>query len=544
MSISIVAFLISSVRAVVILSFLSARRIVGDPVGKFFIIMCAFLFLPCAVLANTYYVDYQSGSDTNAGTSKLIPWKRHPYMQGFGGSYAHAAGDIFIFKGGVTWAYSLADPLFPINIKAGGATGNPDQYTVDKTWYVGSSWTPPVLDGGQQYTGGSGTATLGANSYIIGDYIYNPSNLVIDNLQIQNIGDPSTATGTCIQIQGGGSSIEIKNCILSPQAVQAFAYSNGVSNSTSQHIYIHNNQIMNAGRGVIYGFQGSVVNDVQVYANQWQGLTRSYVFHGDGLMIGCPTSSCSNTGPATVTNIQFYDNLFYGLWAGGATAQYFAVGNTSGTEIYNNVFAIEDTSCPSGGCLSPGFVSTKGDDTNMAIYNNTFSSDSDSGKGNGTSAAAISLAAPAEGYLTIEGNIFSGVWMDISTDLWPTGSSVTMDYNLHNGPTYWVVYGGFSGAGTYKCNSSSTCQPNGVEAHSLSGIPQFVSIPNGTVGSGNWHLQPSSPARGTSANLTSLNITTLDVDILGGPRPPSGPWDVGAYEYRWLAAPTNFRIAQ
>jgi hypothetical protein len=79
------------------------------------------LVWPC--LATTYYIDYSSGLDSNNGTSKSTPWKRDPYMVGFAGSYTHAAGDIHIFKGGVTWIYSSGDHLFPMIIHLVGLPG-------------------------------------------------------------------------------------------------------------------------------------------------------------------------------------------------------------------------------------------------------------------------------------------------------------------------------------------------------------------------------------------------------------------------------------
>ena len=68
--------------------------------------------------ARIFYVDYQSGSNSNSGT-KEQPWKTHPYMnyQGApiwgpvwsGTGYSHVAGDRFIFKGGVTWPSANGD---------------------------------------------------------------------------------------------------------------------------------------------------------------------------------------------------------------------------------------------------------------------------------------------------------------------------------------------------------------------------------------------------------------------------------------------------
>jgi hypothetical protein len=504
----------------------------------------ALLLIPWSAFAGTYYIDYLSGSDKNAGISKVAPWKRHPYMQTFTGTYTHAAGDIFIFKGGVTWLYTAGDPMFPLYVKVGGASGNPDQYTVDTTWYNGSSWSPPIFDGGQQC--GGGTTTLGINSALIYDYAYTPSNVLINGLQLQNIGDPSDCSGTAVQFTSGGSSIEIKNCILNPHGIQAFAYANNSSNSSS-HIYIHDNQIMNSGRSVLYGFPESVVNDVQIYNNQWQGAGSTFgTFHLDGLMIGCPTTCTSDT----VTNIMFYNNYFYGQWP-TSTAQYFSAGWTNNTTIYNNVFAFENASCSAtyGVCFSPGLVDFNTNDSNINVFNNTFSSDAVPGYGAGVNIAALFFGT-SSGDIVVEGNIFSGAGIDIALN--PPGPSVTIDYNLHNPSQigrqgYWVQIGNPPGSGMYRCNSVVTCTADGVEVHGIgsstysSTYPGIIAIPNGTTGSGNWRLQSSSPAINafpTAAAPTSIFTT----DILGVPRPQGTAWNMGAYERKSVAQPTNLRI--
>jgi hypothetical protein len=509
-----------------------------------FVTAIALLLIPLAAFAATYYVDYSSGVDTNNGTTKSTPWKHHPYMQTFTGSYTHAAGDIFIFKGGVTWQWTTGDRMFPLYVKAGGASGNSDQYTVDTTWYTGSSWSLPIFDGGQQ-CGGS-TTTLGINATLINDYIWTPSYVVINGLQLQNVGNPSDGSGTAIQFVGGGSSIEIKNCVLNPHGLQAFAYATNTG-GTSQHYWVHNNQITNTGRAVIYSYQGTTLNDVQVYSNNWQGPGSTFgSFHLDGLMVGCPTT-CTST---VMTNILFYDNYFYGAWD-IATAQYFSAGWTTNTIMYNNVFSLENafSTCTLGTCLSPGFVVFGLDDSNFYIYNNTFSSDISPGAGVGVNIADLNFDT-SSGTIVVEGNIFSGAGTDVAIN--PVGPSpITIDYNLHNpsrtgGSGYWVL-NGWIGTGNFTCNSVSTCSAHGVEAHGVgsstysSSYPGFVAIPNGTTGSGNFRLQSSSPAVNafpTAAAPTSIFTT----DILGVSRPQGSAWNMGAYERTNIAPPGNLQV--
>ena len=110
---------------------------------EFFLRCCvsaaAFLLVAVPASANTYYVSYSSGSNSNNGTSENTPWKSHPYQQNAVGcagappTYVHAAGDTFIFKQGDTWPNACFDMV----IAAGGA-GSPtfqyDTYTFDPLW--------------------------------------------------------------------------------------------------------------------------------------------------------------------------------------------------------------------------------------------------------------------------------------------------------------------------------------------------------------------------------------------------------------------------
>lgn len=481
-----------------------------------------------AVLAagNTYYIDYGSGSDTNLGTSKAAPWKRAPGMAGFAGTYVHNEGDTFVFKGGQTWPYET----LPMYITKSGGAGNPDTYTSDTSWYSGSSWTKPIFDGGQQYPGS--VTTLGLNSFLIGNNS-SPgySNILVENLQVQNVGAPSDGSGTGIQFVGG-SSIEIRNVTFIPHSAQAFAYTNSTGGTTS-HIYIHDNDISYAGRGVIYGWPGSLVDDVQVYNNNWLGLTNPYgAFHGDGLMVGCPAYCTADLGP-TMTNISFHDNKFYGLWTGRATAQFYSNGNTSNTKVYNNIFSVENIACPSA-CISPAFLYFGKYDSNIYVYNNTFSSDSDPGYGHGTLSASITIGTAPSGTLVIKNNIFSGTGNDVIYT--PAFSSVDIDYNLHN-PSTISGYGNWIWAnspGTRPCNSLASCQADGFETHTtVSGDPKFVRIASDTIGSGDWHLTSASPALGKGVNLSGVFSADKDKKA----RPSSGSWDLGAYQYSVTTSP-------
>ena len=140
-----------------------------------------------AASANTYYIDYSSGSDTNVG-SKASPWKSHPYMNcsthpaSGSGSYAHVAGDQFIFKGGVTWPVAC----FQMSIPAGGTPSATDYYGIDVTWFTGVSFADPKFDLAHNIPTG--------NHVIVATSTF-PGYATFDHLEIANQGLHVTTLG-------------------------------------------------------------------------------------------------------------------------------------------------------------------------------------------------------------------------------------------------------------------------------------------------------------------------------------------------------------
>jgi hypothetical protein len=143
---------------------------------------------------STRYIDFANGSDSNAGT-KLAPWKLCPGMVGFAGSYSHAAGDQFIFKGGVTW--NLGGVNWTIS-NSGGSSSVRDYYGADQTWFNGSSFVKPILDF-QQTT---------SHVTISG------SNLTFDNLEIARHRDTYSFASATFTSYGTFNNVGFTNCVV------------------------------------------------------------------------------------------------------------------------------------------------------------------------------------------------------------------------------------------------------------------------------------------------------------------------------------------
>ena len=159
------------------------------------------LVLASVCPAATYYIDFLAGSDSNPGTSEAFPWKRHPYMCGWKGTYSHSIGDKFIFRGGVKWDNScFGGPSGPgMRIPTGGTLGSSDYYGVNPRWYSGNSWTRPVFDG--EYI----ASTL---------FSINASYVTIDNLELCHVSFPTATDGPALISSGSQTNLLIENCFI------------------------------------------------------------------------------------------------------------------------------------------------------------------------------------------------------------------------------------------------------------------------------------------------------------------------------------------
>lgn len=458
--------------------------------------------------AVTYYVDYAGGSDSNKGTSTSTPWKYAPGMSGVSGVPAGTTlsiGDTVILKGGVTWTYTskIANlwviPTSGITIKGG--------QRLDMPWGRGY----PVLDA-------SGT-TSNMRSGIV---INGKSNITIDGIKIYNTEyDPSGGSG--ISFSGVIKNLEVKNCYLDHTGDQSFK--GGPANGSS-HILIHDNITSNVGRLFIAVQDSTNVDDIQIYNNtflgpgSWPGGLNGV--HGDGIMIGSACTSANNC----LTNLSIHHNKFSGDWAVGSTALIFLNNGTAAgksqyggnhVQIYNNQLTID-----TDGVISPSLIYIWSKWNDVKIYNNTF--------GAYIASKPISSCLMINDYATniqVYNNIFSGCTSAaISLGASDNYQSIKADYNFYSTDSVRLLNGWPGGK---DCRTISACQapPFNQELHGKYGDPMFLTLPNGTPGSGNWNILAFSPAVDAGVSLTSYFTN----DINNTPRPQGYLWDIGAFEY-------------
>lgn len=123
--------------------------------------------------AATYYIA-ATGSDTNSGTSKSTPLLHAPGMTGCSNICAGitpAAGDQYIFRGGDTWyTMGAGTPIglpwgWGLSVGWSGTSGSQIYVGVDQTWYSGSSWVRPQLNGGNP----TSTSPVSSCTYTVGN---------------------------------------------------------------------------------------------------------------------------------------------------------------------------------------------------------------------------------------------------------------------------------------------------------------------------------------------------------------------------------------
>ncbi len=522
------------------------RSRILNQIGVIFV-TCLFIFLSSKIaIAATYYIDYVNGLDSNNGTTTSTPWKFAPEMPGFTGTYSHSAGDVFVFKGGVTWPMQSGYSTV-LSIKNSGANGATDVYMGGQQ----CGYTPPspfLLNGtsacnGINYPCGS-NASVSCNGGVAwgtgyphfdggavdGALVISIKNglsyVTIDGIEIDNAGY-TDGSGQGIAA-GTTSSLEVKNNILNTNAVNAFSH--GIGYNTA-HLLFHDNLIENSGRVVINTTDLTFyMDDIQLYNNIFLGLGtyNPQTYHADGFMVGANTTPANNTW---MTNLYIHHNMFRGNMTG--TAAIYVNGtpgynSVNGAWIYDNVIAPESNTCTSE-AFCPGAISIyNGNKENINIFNNTISGD------NCASNPAVAFTGifldSVIGSATVENNILSGTDNAIIISASSIGT-ITIDYNIYN-----TVYGDHliydERPGQNRCNTLAACQAQGQEtqgkantAYSGSYIG-FVALPSGGVtGSGNWQLQSNSPAINMGNNLSG----TFTTDYLYNTR--QTPWDVGAYDF-------------
>lgn len=478
----------------------------SNHVGRLFLILNIMVMASIGYAA-TYYIDYDTGSDSNAGTAKANAWKRHPYMVGFSGIYTHKAGDRYIFKGGVTWPRSC----FQLKVAGSGTSETvADYYGYDATWYSGTDWSRPIFDMENQLITDvwpeavvyvqncnyiifdgleikrqavSGSGPLGAGGISV-EGTYGSRGILITNCFVHAWSIPNPVYGPAPSADGnpmggivcrGNSSVRVLNCIIdgAPQSNCGM----GVSWADEVgYCIIRNmpNGVMGAGK----------IHDNEVY-NITPSINAPYA-HGNAIY---------SWGVSTDTNYVF-NNYIHDV-TGGYQVIYLELGveNVNSRHlVYNNV--VWNVGAPLIG-LEPEMIGQAGVQAAVYLFNNT-------------------LYAGKNFCLRV-GNRTYGLYLLVATN---NHFITDVDVSCYNDK---VVCGGGSISNVRMGNNlTQTTSLAARQGYVVANKFAPVAITNSTVGAG--------------VDLSAFFTT----DRNGRTR--NLPWDIGAYHFSTNVSPSSMLV--
>lgn len=335
----------------------------------------------------------------------------------------------------------------------------------------------------------------------------------------------------------GGSNVTVSNVTVS-QAITGifFLAGTGTNNFTVDSCTVTaTNHAIEIGGGA-----GTSLNNINLTNTTidgfdvWEQLTTTIdlgfhrngiFFHTDGSMSNIFISR-NRIGPGF--NPKTVTAGTGGMFFDGNLNRY---GTYNNVYIFNNIFTLKAPLGWSGcGATCPG-----GEGSNLLVANNTVVASG------GASSLNLGLDNGAQ-YNNIVYNSATGISVG-STKADPITRPISIDYNLYSkiGPSgsefTTFFYNGTSDVNLLFDNTLAEWQANTPwDHHSLSVDPLLV---NSSATNGDYHLQANSPAIGAGTNLTSYcaMVPGLCLDYNGKYRPATGPWDIGAFQYRTYIAP-------
>jgi hypothetical protein len=469
-----------------------------------------------ATKATTWYVDNSLTTGSANGTSWTNAWKS---ISAISWSSIKAGDTIYISGGTSSQVYAEELNSYsvngtaanPITISVGQDAGHNGQVIIDGTSLGGYG---VVLGSHQILTGNvngqtnfmvrnvtSSTLSGGLAVNAAGILGNGSAGIVIANVEVHSC--------TCGMEMSGCSPIVISNCYLYDIQGDVGIGVNGSTGGYDANL-IHNCTIL-----VNSGMNGSGSGPDAIQGSDGVSVYNCYIHSESGTVIG----GQHQDGVQFIGNYwKIYNNTISDCansccegGCGGGTVGYYM--------IYNNVFQIDASSVnglqrgvewsPNGQCTEL---------TDVYICNNTFVDMYGYytiNWGWNCSDCTEYDATPSINNFVVENNIvYDSLPPYVISESGASLSDFTFDYN--------AVWAGADGSTSFSVFGSSPSQP-----HLQTGNVQFVSYSLRTTNN-NLHLAATDTvARGHGIALTSLFTTDKD----GNPRPSSGAWDIGAYQY-------------
>lgn len=499
-------------------------------------------------VTNCYYIA-ANGSDSNSGTSESTPWLHAPGMANCSASCASvtpAGGEGFIFRGGDTWHFGnpSASPYtgggFMWYAWAGTAS-NYIYFGVDPSWYSGSSWARPIFTadnptstsavsacsypvaaGPWQYAQAQVLVDLAGTNYGIfddfeltgfcwntnqvGDYIYysGPTGGHTNVAYIENnylhgwthtaAGGQAGGSGIADQQQNDGETIRfnvIDGSDSDPLSLQAWGQGSGGRD-------LEYNVTTNLGGDTVFDDCHIIHDNLFQYINQLNDNSG----HSDVLF--CYNEASGGSGNPNV----FYNNIFRFIGtSSNPFVGYIFVPGPGGTDyIFNNVY--HDNYAGSGG----NYLVTcdQGTCGQKVMWNNT---------GEASLPGSIGLWAIGNTSIIAANNH----WITSDTSAFTVASEVT-----GTDPVYQTLSAansqGYTSANDFSPTSSSGATVTASGANETNGYCASSVLHNAAA-----EAACTQGITGISYNKT--NHTVVYPAFPAAPRPATGAWQVGAYQF-------------
>jgi hypothetical protein len=393
----------------------------------------------------------------------------------------------------------------------------------------GRSWI--TIDGGTNGTiANTGNSTTGSHANSTAIRAVPCSNCEFRNLTIADIYDHTSSSDTAVdQTQVNCIEFQGSNILIHDNTMHDSGWCLSQNYTNDSNVRIYNNNISRMDHGIACAGANFVVSSEYIFNNHFHDMSNwdtgtADIYHHDGV-------HCFNGSGGKIQNLYVYNNLFDGNEGNCCvTAWVFLEGaaestpwtDSSGTAyIWNNVFI--------GSLDSPNGQLAVDAGSGHLIYNNTFDmigTPQSGGKCFNDRGGVGSLT------LTMTNNVFNGCAQAVSMD--PAVTSITWDYN---------AYGNLSGMGNEVFNWTGHTNGNAsslsawqsqcsCDSHSVGVVTAALALTRGGVPLagfvGSQGVNLANRASGALASLSSG--TTAGNSMAPVLRPPSGPWDIGAYE--------------
>lgn len=525
------------------------------------ILLFLLLGLPCS--ATTYYIA-NSGSDSNAGTTKASPLAHAPGMTNCTSTCAGitpAAGDKYILRGGDTWHYSSGTPSLPWNWTWSGTSGNCNFMSgltstciyigIDRTWFAASSptfWVRPII-----------TMDNALSTSTVGSCTHNDAGLTALNLQQGSVKyvvvDDLEFKGACYQ-GGGGQYIEAcgDQVTLSNMYFHGWTRTSGAGDdfeSVACGLYVNHRLLITdsvcdgsdsslgtvtpgPGGATGYCYSGGTDYARDIFNRVSNGIEgQPFVVHDSRFTflyepVNGPHGNVVENLPNGTTfepgNFYFYNNYIAHMNE-GEIVELDPVATYS-LYYYNNIVfdAANGQNCLIIASTAAG--GTPGGNATAYVYNNTWDFQTSAQGGSGTCVTSVGTSSESfqgtinyqnNHFINYPGNVLGSVWFSANSS--PPNSFTVADLGGELFQSEATANGqGYISANNYAPTSSTNSSVGNGNQNTLSCATFGTALCSGTTAG---VLEMSEDGGKVAVGYTQWPVG----------RPVSAAWDSGAYLY-------------